>query len=90
MIDPVASAIDQIIEKVQAVVDDPQSFGVLSTGEKLAVALVLDRPDLLKWWGTMLEAVARLGPEWTAAAIRVQREGRISESAHRIKWQAPE
>jgi len=60
---------------VEAVVADESRFGVLSTGERVVVALVLDRPDLVKWWGTMLEAVDRLGPEWTRAALRVQREG---------------
>lgn len=69
------SAVDQIRDKVRMVVRDESSFGVLSTGEKIAVALVLDRPDLVKWWGTMLEAVERLGPTWTAAALRVQRDG---------------
>jgi hypothetical protein len=41
----------------------------------IAVALVLDRPDLLKFLGTMLDAVDRLGPEWSRAALRVQRDG---------------
>ncbi len=54
---------------------DESRFGVLSTGERIAVALVLDRPDLVRWWGTMLDAVDRLGPEWTRAALRVQRYG---------------
>ena len=54
---------------------DEASFGVLSTAEKIAVAFVLDRVDLLSWWGTMLECVHRLGPEWTHAALRVQRVG---------------
>lgn len=43
------------------------AFGVLSTSETLAVALVLNRHDLLGHY-TMLEAVERLGPEWTRAA----------------------
>ena len=60
---------------VQMVVADESFFGVFSTGERIAVALVLDRPDLVRWWGTMLEAVDRLGPEWTRAALRVQRDG---------------
>ena len=60
---------------VKMVVADESLFCVLSTGERIAVALVLDRPDLVKWWGTMLEAVDRLGPEWTGAALRVQRSG---------------
>ena len=63
-------------EKVQMVAHDARSFGVLSTGERIAVALVLDRYDLLqKTWGSMLEAVHRLGPEWTLAALRIQRQG---------------
>ena len=61
--------------KVHMVRTDESLFGVLSTGEKIAVAMVLDRADLLSWWGTMLEAVDRLGDEWTRAALRVQREG---------------
>ena len=65
----------QIRAKVQMVVADESLFGVLSTGERIAVALVLDRPDLVKFWGTMLEAVDRLGPDWTRAALRVQRDG---------------
>jgi hypothetical protein len=61
------------------VVADESLFGVLSTGERIVVALVLDRPDLVRWWGTMLEAVHRLGPDWTRAALRVQRDGWDSE-----------
>jgi hypothetical protein len=66
----------QIREKVRMVAHDARSFGVLSTGERIAVALVFDRYDLLqKCWGSMLEAVHRLGPEWTLAALRIQRDG---------------
>ncbi len=55
---------------------DARAFGVLSTGERIAVALVFDRQDLLhKAWGSTLEAVHRLGPEWTLAALRIQRHG---------------
>lgn len=66
----------QIRAKVRAVVTDETRFGVLSTGERIAVALVLDRYDLLqRAWGTIAECVYRLGDEWTAAALRVQRDG---------------
>jgi hypothetical protein len=58
------------------VVADEDNFGVLSTGEQIAVALVLERYDLLqRAWGTMLGSIDRLGPEWTKAALRVQRLG---------------
>lgn len=58
------------------VVPDETSFGVLSTGERIAVAVVLDRYDLIqRAWGTLAEAIRRLGSQWSAAALRVQRNG---------------
>jgi hypothetical protein len=40
-------------------------FGVLSTGEKLAAALVLNRPDWLAEMNyTLAEAIERVGPKW--------------------------
>ena len=42
----------------------------------LTVAVVLDRYDLIqRAWGTIAEAIYRLGPIWTEAALRVQRNG---------------
>lgn len=42
-------------------------WGVLSTGEKLAAALVLNRADWLDQMGyTMAEAIGRVGPEWVS------------------------
>lgn len=49
-------------------------LGPWSTGEKLAVCLVLDRYDWLQAMGySMLEAVDRLGEDWLAAAQQVRR-----------------
>jgi hypothetical protein len=62
----------RITHIVQAVEQDEASFGVLSTAEQIAVALVLNRVHLLEGF-TILEAVERLGPEWTRAALAVQR-----------------
>jgi hypothetical protein len=71
----------QIRVKVKLVASDERSFGTLSTGERIAVALVLDRHDLLQdVWGSMLEAVHRLGPDWTQAALRIQRHGWLDEA----------
>lgn len=71
----------QIREKVRMVVSDERLFGVLSSGERIAVAVVLDRYDLLKKaWGTIAESINRLGPAWTLAALRVQRNGWQDES----------
>lgn len=49
-------------------------YGVLSTGEQLAAALVLNRADWLAEMGyTMPEAIDRIGPEWSALLIEAQR-----------------
>jgi len=68
-------AVLQIREKVRMVSAREASFGVLSTGEKIAVAFVLDRFDMIQLWGTMLDGVDRLGAEWLRAAVHVQRHG---------------
>ena len=66
----------QIRSKVQLVVKDQNNFSLLSIGERIAVALVLDRFDLMKSaWGTMAESIHRLGYEWMEAALQVQRDG---------------
>jgi hypothetical protein len=69
------SAAETIMRLAETVVRDESRFGVFSTGEKIAVALVLDRRNLLAEVNggyTMLEAVERVGPEWTRAALQVQ------------------
>jgi hypothetical protein len=64
----------RIARMVDAAEKDEAAIGVFSTGEQIAVALVLDRQDLLPHGGyTMLEAVERIGPEWLRAALQVQR-----------------
>ena len=74
--DTIAAAAQQIRAKVKMVAADETTFGVLSTGERIAVALVLERHDLLQLaWGAVLESIDRLGPVWTDAALRVQRHG---------------
>ena len=64
---------DRIQRLVRTIANDEDGRGVLSTGELIAVALVLNRAD---WLGsyTILEAIERLGPEWMLAALDVQRE----------------
>lgn len=79
----ILDAARQIRAKVSMVVTDGTQFGVLSTGEKIAVAMVLDRRDLLdRAWGTMLEGVDRLGRQWTEAALYVQRNGWDDDSCY--------
>jgi hypothetical protein len=65
---------EAVLGLVNTVKSKPACRGVLSTGEAIAVALVLDRREWLAQDGyTILEAIDRLGAEWTRAAIRVQR-----------------
>ena len=60
--------------KVEMVKADEAQIGVLSTGERIAVALVLNKTELFpKGDYTILQAVDRLGEEWLAAAILVQK-----------------
>jgi len=67
------STAQKILALVECVRADERQIGVLSTGEALAVALVLNRPDLMPVGYTTLEAVERLGEDWTRAALVVQR-----------------
>jgi hypothetical protein len=69
------SAEAQIREKLHMVLANEANFGVLSTGERIAVAMVLNRFDLVSQYGSILEAIDRLNQEWTQAALRVQRYG---------------
>lgn len=64
----------RIATMVAEVENDPRRISVFSTGERIAIALVLDRTELFPHGGyTMLEAIQRLGVDWTRAALRVQR-----------------
>jgi hypothetical protein len=72
---PMGAEVEQRIAAMVAQVEkDAKHIGVFSTGEQIAIALVLDRTELFPHSGyTMLEAVERLGPDWIRAALRVQR-----------------
>ena len=73
--EPAAALVAEIARMVASVHEDEAAIGVLSTGEAIAVALVLNRADLLPHGGyTWIDAVDRLGPEWCAAAHAVQRQ----------------
>lgn len=80
-----ANSIENALKgKARMVLADERAIGVLSTGEQIAVAFILDRCDLFPHGYTMLEAFIRLGAEWTGAAVRVQRDGLecCEENAH--------
>lgn len=69
--------------KALRVLTDESAITKLSDGERVLVALILDRSDLLPRDYTMLDAYHRLGPELADAALRVQRAGlHCEESAH--------
>ena len=47
----------------------------MSTGEKVAVALVLNRPEWLTEYGyTIPEAIDRTGPAWVSLIPKVARD----------------
>ena len=51
------------------------AWAVQSTGEKIAVALVLNRADWLEEYGyTIAEAIERTGQEWVAMIPRIARQ----------------
>lgn len=67
---------EQIRSNVRMVEDDRANFFLLSTVERIAVALVLNRFDMLQCvGGTLAESVHRLGHEWAEAAFNVQCDG---------------
>jgi len=73
--EPSGALVAEIARMVASVERDEAAIGVLSTGEAIATALVLNRADLLPHGGyTWIEAVDRLGPEWFSAARAVQRQ----------------
>lgn len=61
--------------KCRAVKKDENIIGVYSTGERCAVALILNRPDLLCRGDTMLYAADRVGQDWLPICLQVQRDG---------------
>ena len=51
------------------------AWSVQSTGEKVAVALVLNRADwLAEMQYTIAEAIERSGPEWVTVVPRIARQ----------------
>jgi hypothetical protein len=69
----------QIVAKIRAkvrMVDAAEATTeLLSSEELIAVIFVLDRFDMFGQWGTMLDGIERLRPEWLRAAHDVQRNG---------------
>ncbi len=59
----------------RAVQHDPNSIGVYSTGERCAIALIMNRPKLLCDGDTMLYAADRVGDTWLPICLKVQRDG---------------
>lgn len=66
----VESGADRLIRMANAVEASPDYFGVLSSGERLAVAILLNRPDWIAQDGyTLAEALRRLGTHELATII---------------------
>lgn len=73
---PVAIEQTQLFRKAQeAQRGGRDAWSCMSTGEKVAVALVLNRADWLKAMNyTIAEAIDRTGSEWVALIPRIARE----------------
>jgi hypothetical protein len=72
---------DYVLQQIVTKARDAKrgGFGVLSTGEKLAAALVLNRADWLAGMNyTMAEAIERVGSDWLA---------RIPEAARLLEYE---
>ena len=68
---------ERIAELVRMVEADPPFFGVLSVGERCAVALVLDNIELMReTYGSAVECAARIDPLELASCLRVLRDRR--------------
>jgi hypothetical protein len=65
----------RLVDLARSVDADPANIGVLSTGEACAVALLLDRHDLLDRYKHPLDALDRLGPEWEKAVRDLHSSG---------------
>ena len=67
--------VDRIAELVENVERRRPNIGLLSTGEAIAVAMVLNDAELLpEGYATWAEAACRLGEDWLSAAVTVQRD----------------
>jgi hypothetical protein len=80
-----SAGFQQLIRKARdARVGGFDAWSVQSTGEKVAVALVLNRADWLDKIGyTIPEAIDRCGPSWVAMIPDVARVLADEEEAHR-------
>lgn len=64
----------RLIRMVAATARHDEAYDVLPSTEKIAVALVLDRHDLLaKERNTILQAIRRVDPAWLQAAQTVEK-----------------
>jgi hypothetical protein len=65
----------RVIALARAVQRDEAHIGVLSTGERCAVALLHGRADFLPSGYTYLDAVDRLAGDWLKACVKANRDG---------------
>lgn len=77
-IDP--SCLQRIRAKLAIVQEDESAIGALSHSERIAVALVLNRLELIEGHDTLLGAIDRLGTEDLIASIFLHRERRRMRS----------
>ena len=72
--------VDRILAVAQSLLDsDGHDAAAASTGERVAAAMLIDRPD---WSGypSAIEAADRLGAEWVMIVAQMRQQGLMPES----------
>jgi hypothetical protein len=65
----------RLLNQARTVKHHPEHCGVLSTSEKLSVAVILNRADwLAEMRYTLADAIKRIGPDWAEALPRIADE----------------
>jgi hypothetical protein len=66
---------EHLLNKARDAKRGHDAWAVQSTGEKVAVALVLNRPDWLMEYGyTIAEAIERAGQDWVEMIPQIARQ----------------
>lgn len=65
----------RVTDLARTYVGRADAAGVLSTGEKCAVALLCNDAGMLPHDYTFLDAVDRLGADWLVACLQANRDG---------------
>jgi hypothetical protein len=73
---PPPALVQRVVQLARAVEADPAHVGVLSSGERCAVALLHGKTEYLpSGYTNMLDAINRLETTWVEACIKANNDG---------------